>query len=237
MNLDGGGSLNRDDDTTRIETFSDGVFAIAITLLVLEIRVPEIEEGGSLFGALFGLWPSYLAFALSFLVIGTMWANHHNRFRYIARSDHILLFVNTLLLMFMAFIPFPTALLAEYGLGSADERMAAAVLYSGTLAVTAVFFTLLWLYAATNRRLVNRDLSPHLLRVMTRRYVFGVLLYAVAFALAFVAPVASLALIAGLALLFVLPEPDERRYPNDPGNEDGESAPEDAQSAERPCKG
>jgi len=229
--------LNRDDDTTRIETFSDGVFAIAITLLVLEIRVPEIEEGGSLFGALFGLWPSYLAFALSFLVIGTMWANHHNRFRYIARSDHILLFVNTLLLMFMAFIPFPTALLAEYGLGSADERMAAAVLYSGTLAVTAVFFTLLWLYAATNRRLVNRDLSPHLLRVMTRRYVFGVLLYAVAFALAFVAPVASLALIAGLALLFVLPEPDERRYPNDPGNEDGESAPEDAQSAERPCKG
>ncbi len=237
MNLDGGGSLNRDDDTTRIETFSDGVFAIAITLLVLEIRVPKIEEGSSLFEALFGLWPSYLAYALSFLVIGTMWANHHNRFRYIARSDHVLLFVNTLLLMFMAFIPFPTALLAEYGLGSDDERTAAAVLYSGTLAVTAVFFTLLWLYAATNRRLVDRDLSPHLLRAMTRRYVFGVLLYAVAFALAFVAPVASLALIAGLALLFVLPEPDERGYPNDPGNEDGESAPEDAQSAERPRKG
>lgn len=189
MNLDRSRPVNRDADTARIETFSDGVFAIAITLLVLEIRVPKIEEGSSLFEALFGLWPSYLlAYALSFLVIGTMWANHHNRFRYIARSDHVLLFVNTLLLMFMAFIPFPTALLAEYGLGSTDDRTAAAVLYSGTLAVTAVFFTLLWLYAATNRRLVDRDLSPHLLRAMTRRYVFGVLLYAVAFALAFVAP-------------------------------------------------
>ena len=237
MNLDGGDPANRDDDTTRIETFSDGVFAIAITLLVLEIRVPEIEEGASLFEALFGLWPSYLAYALSFLLIGTMWANHHNRFRYIARSDHVLLFVNTLLLMFMAFIPFPTALLAEYGLGSEDERTAAAVLYSGTLAVTAVFFTLLWLYAATNRRLVERDLAPRLLRAMTRRYLFGVLLYAVAFALAFVVPVASLALIAGLALLFILPEPDERGYPDDRDNEDGESVPEDAQSTDGPRKG
>jgi uncharacterized membrane protein len=210
MNLDGG-SAGRSDDTGRIETFSDGVFAIAITLLILEIRVPEVEEGHTLAEALFGLWPSYLAYALSFLVIGTMWANHHNRFRYITRSDHVLLFINTLLLMFTAFIPFPTTLLAEYVLGSDEERTAATVLYSGTLAVTAVFFTLLWLYAASGHRLVERDVDTRLLRAMTRRYVIGVLLYVVAFALAFVSVVASLALILALALLFVLPEPDDRR--------------------------
>ena len=130
----GDGPVGRSDDAGRIETFSDGVLAIAITLLVLEIRVPEVEEGRTLAEARLGLWPSYLACALSFLVIGTMWANHHNRFRYIARSDHVLLlFVSTLLLMFTAFIPFPTALLAEHVLGSDEERTAATVLYAGTL--------------------------------------------------------------------------------------------------------
>ncbi len=231
-----GGPAGRDNDTVRIETFSDGVFAIAITLLVLEIRVPEVEEGHTLAGELLGLWPSYLAYALSFLVIGTMWANHHNRFRYIARSDHVLLFINTLLLMCMAFIPFPTALLAEYVLGSDEERTAAAVLYGGTLAVTAVFFTLLWLYVATNHRLVQRDLDSRLLRSMTRRYVIGVLLYAVAFALAFVSVAGSLALILALALLFVLPEPGEHRL-DGRADEDAEAAAPEVQSVEGPGKG
>ncbi len=160
---------------------------------------------------------------MSFLVIGTMWANHHNRFRYIARSDHILLFINTLLLMFTAFIPFPTALLAEYVLGLDEERTAATVLYAGTLAVTAVFFTLLWLYAASGNRLV-RGAGPCLLRAMTQRYVIGVLLYVVAFALALVSVVASLALILALALLFVLPEPGDRQRPESKADSSGSLA-------------
>ena len=203
-------SGGRDSDTGRIETFSDGVFAIAITLLIIEIGVPHTGATESLSEKLIHLWPSYLGYATSFLVIGTVWANHHNRFRLIIRSDHVLLFLNVLFLMCVAFIPFPTALLAEY-IREEEHRITAVAVYSGTLAVTAVFFTLLWLYAAGNYRLVDRSVDPSLLRAMTRRYVLGMLLYVAAFALAFVSAAASLALIVILALIFVLPEPDGSR--------------------------
>jgi MFS family permease len=112
--------------------------------------------------------------------------------------------------MCVAFIPFPTALLAEYIQGAEGERQTAVAVYSATLAVTGIFFTLLWLYAAGNYRLVDWSLSPALLRSMTRRYVAGMVLYILAFALAFVSVVATLLLIVALALLFVLPEPGER---------------------------
>ena len=91
-----------DNDTGRIEAFSDGVFAIAITLLVIEIGVPHVDDaslGATLFGELVEQWPSYLGYVISFLQIGVIWANHHNRFRFITRSDHILLFLNILFLM------------------------------------------------------------------------------------------------------------------------------------------
>jgi len=209
----GGGSAARENDTGRIEAFSDGVFAIAITLLIIEIGVPHLEgepPGTTLPEALLRLWPSFLAYVISFLQIGVIWANHHNRFRFIERSDHVLLFLNILFLMCVAFIPFPTALLAEYLDGTTAERETAGVIYAGTLAVTAVFFTVLWLYAAVNRRLVNRNLEPHLLRTMTRRYLLGTVAYLLVFLLAFVNVAASLALIVALALLFVLPEPIDR---------------------------
>ncbi len=209
----GGGSAGRDYDTGRIEAFSDAVFAIAITLLIIEIGVPHLDDeppGTTLPQALVGLWPSYLAYVISFLQIGVIWANHHNRFRFIERSDHGLLFLNILFLMCVAFIPFPTALLAEYLPGAPAERETAGVIYAGTLAVTAVFFTLLWLYAAANRRLVDRGLDPSLLRAMTRRYLLGAVAYVLVFLLAFANVAASLALIVALALLFVLPEPGER---------------------------
>ena len=214
----GGGPGER--DTGRIEAFSDGVFAIAITLLVIEIGVPHLEEepeGTMLFGALIDQWPSYLGYIISFLQIGVIWANHHNRFRFIVRSDHILLFLNNVFLMCVAFIPFPTALLAEYLRMSGAEQATAGAVYAGTLAVTAVFFTLLWLYAAGNYRLVNPNLSPAILRAMTRRYIVGMLLYVVAFALALVNVTASLVLIVILALIFVLPEPGEHSRKERPG--------------------
>ena len=209
----GGGPAGGEDDTGRIEAFSDAVFAIAITLLIIEIGVPHLDEeppATTLPQALVGLWPSFLAYVISFLQIGVIWANHHNRFRFIARSDHVLLFLNILFLMCVAFIPFPTALLAEYLEGTAGERETAGVIYAGTLAVTAVFFTLLWLYAADNYRLVDRSLDPYLLRAMTRRYLAGTLAYLFAFVLSLINVTASLALIVALALLFVLPEPGDR---------------------------
>jgi uncharacterized membrane protein len=207
----GGGSAGRDNDTGRIEAFSDGVFAIAITLLIIEIGVPHLEDeppGTTLPQALVGLWPSYLGYVISFLQIGVIWANHHNRFRFIERSDHGLLFLNILFLMCVAFIPFPTALLAEYLERTASERETAGVIYAGTLAVTAVFFTLLWLYAAANR-LVDRNLDPSLVRAMTRRYLLGTVAYLLVFVLAYVNVAASVILIVLRALLFVLPEPGD----------------------------
>ena len=105
-----GSGRDGDNDTGRIEAFSDGVFAIAITLLVIEIAVPHLEngpEGTTLFEALMGQWPSYLGYVISFLQIGVVWANHHNRFTHIVRSDHTFLFLNILFLMCVAFIPFP----------------------------------------------------------------------------------------------------------------------------------
>ena len=208
----GDGSAGRHNDTGRIEAFSDGVFAIAITLLIIEIGVPHLEDeppGTTLPQALVGLWPSYLGYVISFLQIGVIWANHHNRFRFIERSDHGLLFLNILFLMCVAFIPFPTALLAEYLERTASERETAGVIYAGTLAVTAVFFTLLWLYAAANR-LVDRNLDSSLVRAMTRRYLLGTVAYLLVFVLAYVNVAASLILIVILALLFVLPEPGDR---------------------------
>ena len=208
----GGGSAGRETDTGRIEAFSDGVFAIAITLLIIEIAVPHLDQeppGTTLPEALVGLWPSYLGYVISFLQIGVIWANHHNRFRFIERSDHGLLFLNILFLMCVAFIPFPTALLAEYLERTASERETAGVIYAGTLAVTAVFFTLLWLYAAANR-LVDRNLDPSLVRAMTRRYLLGTVAYLLVFVLAYVNVAASLILLVILALLFVLPEPGDR---------------------------
>src|SRR5215207_2371109 len=101
-------------DTTRLEAFSDGVIAIAITLLVLEIRVPEEAESVSaLWEALRDLWPAYLGYLISFATIGIMWANHHTIFRLITRTSHYLILTNLLFLLCLAFLPFPTALLTH----------------------------------------------------------------------------------------------------------------------------
>lgn len=207
---DGPTSGNGRNDTARVETFSDGVFAIAITLLVLDLVVPHTEASGDLIRALIAQWPSYLGYVLSFFVLGTMWANHHNRFRYIERSDHILLFLNVLLMMFVVLNPFTTALLSEYLLGSNAERRIAVVVYSGVMALTAVVYTGLWMYASVGYRLVDRSLHPAQLWALTKRYLAGVALYWLAFALAFFSTIASLVIIAGLAALFVLPEPSIR---------------------------
>src|SRR5580704_15078074 len=135
------GSTER--ETDRVEAFSDGVFAIAITLLVLDIKVPrELPVDVTLAMALLREWPSYLAFVTSFATILNMWINHHRIFTLIDRVDDRLLFYNGLLLLGVTVVPFPTALVAAY-LGHPGQYVAAAV-YNGTFIVIAVFFNLLW---------------------------------------------------------------------------------------------
>ena len=122
-------------ETGRLEGFSDGVFAVAITLLVFGIAVPP--AGTSLPDELRQLWPSYLAYAVSFLVIGAIWINHHAMFWHIARTDGTLLLLNLLQLMLVAFLPFPTAVMASAFSHTADETIATAF-YGGTLAVLGI---------------------------------------------------------------------------------------------------
>src|SRR3954452_9948711 len=125
--------------TNRLEAFSDGVFAIAITLLVLEIHVPEHPEEG-LARALVDQWPSYASYVVSFFVIGIIWINHHAIFDHLVRADRALLFVNLLLLLWIGLLPWPTSVLGTYmQQGGADERVAA-VLYTGVMALMGVSF-------------------------------------------------------------------------------------------------
>lgn len=129
--------------TSRLEAFSDGVMAVAITLLVLDLHVPDVKAG--LFEALLRQWLIYLGYVTSFLVIGILWLHHHHIFKYIKRTDHVLLFLNMLLLMGVALIPFVTALLTRY-LNQQEEKTAA-LMYSGTFLLTTILFNVLWGYA------------------------------------------------------------------------------------------
>jgi len=188
-------------ETGRIEAFSDGVFAIAITLLVLEIKVPHEVEAGRLARALLEQWPSYLAFLTSFSFIGIMWINHHRIFRLIHRSDHGLLLVNGLLLLGVTFVPFPTALVADY-LRHPDEYVAVMV-FNGTYLVISIFFNLLWGYAY-RRGLFASSTDSRAPRGIKRAYLIGPLLYLVAIGLALVNATASLVLNLALAIFYGL---------------------------------
>jgi uncharacterized membrane protein len=185
--------------TGRLETFSDGVFAIAATLLVLLFDVPR--DGGSLSHALLHQWPSYLAYGVSFLTIGIMWVNHHDVMTQIGHADRTLLFLTIGLLMCIAFVPYPTAIVAEFIRGS--DRQAAALFYGITLTTTAIFFNALWQYAVRNNRLIAHDADPSVVTGITRSFRPGVPLYLGATLVALVSPVASVALFAGISLFYV----------------------------------
>jgi uncharacterized membrane protein len=187
-------------ETARIEAFSDGVFAIAITLLILEIKVPSAGSG-SLSLQLIRQWPSYFAFVISFAFIGIMWINHHRLFTHIKRSNNVLLFLNLLLLLGVTAVPFPTAVLAQ-NLSRSDQRTAA-ILYHGTYFAIAIFFNLLWGYAS--RHLLGNDVDGAAAGKISAQYALGPLLYLICIALAWVNVPLSLLLNIVLAVFFALP--------------------------------
>ena len=193
-------------DKSRLETFSDGVMAIAITLLVLDVRVPEHggDHGPSLALALARQWPSYAAYATSFLVIGIIWVNHHQMFKLFAKTNYPFLMLNVLFLMVLSFIPFPTALIAD-ALKTHEGLVAATVVYSGTMFLMAVMFNAVWLYAAKDRRLLVAAVSEEAIARGTRSYRLGPILYLGITLIAFVSPYVSLALLAAFALYWLLP--------------------------------
>jgi uncharacterized membrane protein len=185
--------------TGRVEAFSDGVFAIAITLLILTIEPPS--RGEHLGHELLRLWPSYLAYAVSFLTVGIMWVNHHAIFRHFARVDRPLLLLNILLLMLIAFVPFPTRVAAEF-IRSGEDRRAAALLYGITMTITAICFFAVWMYGS--RRLLRDDADMREVSGITRSYLPGTPMYGGATLIAFASGTASLILFAAIALFYAL---------------------------------
>ncbi len=214
-------------ETGRLEAFSDGVFAVAITLLVLNIKIPGIDLSAShlpndtqLWPMLLNEWPMLAAYATSFATIGVMWLNHHRLYLYIKRTNTILLLLNLLLLLIIVFIPVPTALVAEY-LVRPDQH-AAALLYSGTNVILAVCFNLLWRYASYHNRLLSKSADTRAVSAITRQYWFGPVVYLIAFILALFNTPASIILNFLLALFFALPPrlprslSEQSSYPSEP---------------------
>ena len=188
--------------TSRLEAFSDGVFAIAGTLLVLELRVPA--DTTELSSALVRLWPAYAAYLVSFLTIGIIWVNHHTLLEHCKRVDRRFLYLNLLLLIAVGIVPFPTALVGQYIL-SADGATAALVVYGLGALLIAVAFTGVFLYATHDHRLVGDKVEARRIRWEGRLFPIGLAAYTLGVALAFVAPVASLAVYGLTALFYALP--------------------------------
>jgi uncharacterized membrane protein len=193
---------NSEKETQRIEAFSDGVFAIAITLLVLQLHVPKAEELGSstLLAVLVQDWRSHAALIISFLTILIMWFNHHKLFNFIHRTDHVFPYLNGLLLLTIAIVPWPTALVAEYW-GNPQEETAA-MIYCSLSIVMSVSFNILWRYATNKGRLLGRNVNMEEVARITNHYRFGPLMYVVALVLAYWRASAGIAMCLALAIFF-----------------------------------
>jgi TMEM175 potassium channel family protein len=189
--------------TYRTESFSDGVFAVAITLLVLDLGVGTVRHG-ELASALGREWPHYATFVVSFLTIGIIWSNHHAMFERIVRVDRGLVFLNLLLLMTVTAIPFPTKLLASFLRAGSDEHVAAAVYSACLLAMSIAFIaTNAW---SARRGLTGEWFTADQIRRQLRRGSAGLGVYAAAIGLAFASAVVSLVLCGLVALYYALPQ-------------------------------
>jgi uncharacterized membrane protein len=188
-------------DTMRLVAFSDGVFAITITLLVLEIRPPTDDK--NLPHGLVALWPSYLAYAVTFLFIGQVWANHHVMFDHIRAADRIVLLLNTVLLMVVAFLPFATSVIAG-ALRSGDGERTAVGFYGIAFAVTALTFNGVWQYAC-RRRLLSEALSPAGATAISRRFQLALAWLATGALLGALLPVLGVAVIVAFNAFYWLP--------------------------------
>jgi uncharacterized membrane protein len=186
--------------TNRLESFSDGVFAVAITLLVLEIHVPG---GDNLWHDLKDEWPSFASFFVSFWVIGIIWVNHHGVLDHLKRADRPVLYLNLLVLMTVVFIPFATALLAEHLKSGADEHVAAAV-YSVALLAMGLAFGLLWTYITRHRTPLGVELSDEEIRRTSLTFLIGNPFYVVAVIVAFISPAAVLVINGAVAVYYML---------------------------------
>ena len=190
--------------TGRLESFSDGVFAVAMTLLVFNLQVPHLPTGAisvpALGSALFAQWPSYLTFMTSFATILIMWASHHGIFKLVYWADTPFLFANGLMLLLVTVVPFSTSLVAQY-LSTPAAALVCAV-YAGVFVVINVAYNLLWWTAARQRHLLSPSVTPRQVKRLTHHILLGLPVYGLATGLSFWNPSVSLGLCSCLWLFW-----------------------------------
>jgi uncharacterized membrane protein len=196
------GPMRRGLRTGRLEAFSDGVFAIAITLLVLDIAVP-VGAGAHLLRSVAHLWPSYLGYVVSFSTIGAIWLGHNAITDYLDRADAVFMRLNLLLLLVVAFLPFPTKLFADFIGEGRPERVATNV-YGISLLVASTLLLVLWRYAV-HARLVRPDTADEEVQLLTQRLTPGLAGYLVLIVVGFFAPLVAAVGYLAIAVFFILP--------------------------------
>lgn len=202
--------------SSRTEAFSDGVFAVAITLLVLNVAVPH-SGSRPLLRALTSLWPSYATYVVSFMTIGIMWVNHHSIFKCIRIVDRPLQFINLFLLMIITFIPFPTSLLGRYIEANRDSGLAAAV-YGLVMVLMSIGFSALWGYTVYHPHLLAEGINPAAARATLPRFALGIVVYAACIGIAFISAKVSLAVFAVIDAFYIFNQievsgaPDELNF-------------------------
>lgn len=189
-------------ETARLETFSDGVFAIAITLLVLDIHVPDVNDNQSLFQSLLSHWVNYLAFLIGFFTILVCWINHHYMFEHIQKNNGMLILLNGFKLLIVSFTPFATAIISKY-IGTIHQQIAVSI-YALNFFLMGLAMTGIWYYAYRNK-LTTPD-PPGYLKAMTHLYIFASVLSGVIFLLSFAPVWICLMLFAFMFLIFVFPK-------------------------------
>jgi uncharacterized membrane protein len=200
--------MERDRYLGRLEAFSDGVFAFAATLLVLGIRIPRPGDADASVGLqrlLTDQWPSYAAFALSFVNVGIVWTNHHAMFKHFVRIDRVVVSLNLLLLMLVAFVPVTTGVLGTWVVSESD-RLTAVLLYGALFVVFGILHDVLWWYAAY-RAGIAPELAPRNRRALTRAWAVGPIVYGLCVAVAFIEPRLSIAGYVLIAIFYLLPTP------------------------------
>ncbi|HEV2028329.1 MAG TPA: TMEM175 family protein [Candidatus Dormibacteraeota bacterium] len=187
-------------NTTRLEAFSDGVFAVAITLLVLQFIAPDVQSG-RLLAALLRQWPQLVTYVASFLTVGVLWVNHHTIFRGLQSIDRTIQFINLALLLTVVLVPYPTELLGRYLTSGLDGSVAAAF-YGLVMTVMAVAFQALVAWALTHPNLLRPEVNVRRVRSVIPRFGLGLIVYAMSIPLAFVSAWLVVVLFAAIAIYY-----------------------------------
>ena len=188
--------------TNRVESLTDGVFAIVMTILVLELGVPIVTGEPvhtELSTRLFVLWPKFVSYFVTFLLLGHIWSIHYYQFSLIRRSDSVLMWINIIFLMFLALVPFSTSLLGQH----IDEPLSV-LIWSGNLTMCLAVRYVQWFYATNNHRLIDKDISPLTIKRTTVMMPIGIGVFIISMGISFLSTIAAICIITAINVFFII---------------------------------